>query len=360
MDPDRLSGNSRRNVDDPVDTLEEVLDDPSSASIWVPTMPAGVAAHPGQVQLMQRCLRRERGERPGGFHVVVSFLHDLVKSLGGDERHKRAEAAALSASGKLAYSGPSTGTGLVFSDGSDVGNGGGTGKGGRGGPFSKHWAERWPSNEALQEALDVQSRLERELAASQSRCTELEAAQRKASAAATAAAAARLKAAEDVAAAPESVVIGGGAATTDESRRERENGGEGARALGAAAASAGAAVDAEEGSELSPPSSGTATSSTGNVGGETTPGDGVDGSSSASAVGSGSSASGGGRREVSGASGDGGQGRDVEVAKTMREVLAARLIEAEQREQNLRRTLEASILEGLLVLHEVGGTFYVI
>lgn len=34
--------------------------------------------------------RYERELRPGAFYVIVSFLHDLVKSLGGDERRKNA------------------------------------------------------------------------------------------------------------------------------------------------------------------------------------------------------------------------------------------------------------------------------
>ncbi|CAN0162766.1 unnamed protein product, partial [Ectocarpus sp. 13 AM-2016] len=62
----------------------------AAAAGWVPRVPAGVEAHPGQVQLMQRCLRHERELRPGGFYPIVLFLHDLVKSLGGDERRKNA------------------------------------------------------------------------------------------------------------------------------------------------------------------------------------------------------------------------------------------------------------------------------
>ncbi|CAN0331602.1 unnamed protein product, partial [Ectocarpus fasciculatus] len=62
----------------------------AAAAGWVPRVPARVDAHPGQVQLMQRCLRHERELRPGGFYPIVLFLHDLVKSLGGDERRKNA------------------------------------------------------------------------------------------------------------------------------------------------------------------------------------------------------------------------------------------------------------------------------
>lgn len=94
-------------------------------------------------------LRHEREHRPGGFYVVVSFLHDLVKSLGGDERRKKASAAAVGAAGaavvskhsplKLAFA-PSTGTELVAAS-DDAGDGSGRGR---------ETKDGWASNGVLQ------------------------------------------------------------------------------------------------------------------------------------------------------------------------------------------------------------------
>eukprot|EP00903_Cladosiphon_okamuranus_P017406 g16030.t3 len=165
----------------------------AAAAGWVPRVPAGVEAHPGQVQLMQRCLRHERQLRPGGFYVIVSFLHDLVKSLGGDERRKNA--LGLGPPSTTAETEP-----VVAAAPNSIGVDGGSGRSQRG----KDW-----SAEERQAAFDAQARLERQLAESQARCAELEEAERKASAAAKAAATARLEAAENVAAAAAAAFAGG-------------------------------------------------------------------------------------------------------------------------------------------------------
>lgn len=103
-------------------------------------------------------LRHEREHRPGGFYVVVSFLHDLVKSLGGDERRKKASAAAAAAAGAAAVSkhsplklgaAPSTGTELVAAS-DDAGGGEGRARASEDGPRKREAKEGWASNEVLQ------------------------------------------------------------------------------------------------------------------------------------------------------------------------------------------------------------------
>lgn len=105
---------------------------------------------------------------------------------------------------------------------------------------------RPPSHPFLrQNALDAKSRLERQLATSETRCAELEEAERKASAAAAAAATARLKAAEDVAAAA-ALAFGG----TGEAARlagNRLSGGAHRTTAAAAAAANGVMADPNEG-----------------------------------------------------------------------------------------------------------------
>ncbi|CAN0278403.1 unnamed protein product, partial [Scytosiphon promiscuus] len=95
------SGSERPSLSSPRDHLGECGAAVAAAAGWVPRVPSGVEAHPGQIQLMQRCLRHERELRPGGFYVIVSFLHDLVKSLGGDERQRYALGVETPGSGGL-------------------------------------------------------------------------------------------------------------------------------------------------------------------------------------------------------------------------------------------------------------------
>lgn len=96
-------------------------------------------------------LRHERQHRPGGFYVVVSFLHDLVKSLGGDERRKKASAAAaLSKHSPLKLGAAlSTGTELVAAS-DDAGGGEGRARASEDGPRKRETRDGWASDEVLQ------------------------------------------------------------------------------------------------------------------------------------------------------------------------------------------------------------------
>lgn len=80
----------------------------------------------------------------------MSFLHDLVKSLGGDERRKKAS-AAVSKPSPLKLSGgaaPSTGTELVAASDESGGTGGAGAP--EDGSRKRESTEGWASNEALQ------------------------------------------------------------------------------------------------------------------------------------------------------------------------------------------------------------------